>query len=47
LRITVEEAHRRGKKVAAHATTTEGIRNAITAGVDSIEHGDNLDRPVS
>jgi imidazolonepropionase-like amidohydrolase len=46
MRVVVEEAHRRGKKVAAHATTTEGIRNAITSGVDSIEHGDNLDRAL-
>lgn len=35
----VEEAHRAGHKVAAHATTPEGIANAINAGVDSIEHG--------
>jgi len=32
------------RKVAAHATTTEGIRNAILAGVDSIEHGHGADR---
>jgi imidazolonepropionase-like amidohydrolase len=31
-------------KVAAHATTPEGIKNAITAGVDSIEHGFGADR---
>ena len=37
--VVVEEAHKLGRKVAAHATTPEGIRNAITAGVDSIEHG--------
>jgi imidazolonepropionase-like amidohydrolase len=30
--------------VAAHATTPDGIRNAITAGVDSIEHGHGADR---
>lgn len=33
------EAHRRGRKVAAHALGTEGIRNAVRAGVDTIEHG--------
>jgi imidazolonepropionase-like amidohydrolase len=35
----VEEAHRTGRRVAAHACTVEGIRNAVNAGVDSIEHG--------
>ena len=39
MHVVVEEAHKLGRKVAAHATTAEGIRNAITAGVDSIEHG--------
>jgi imidazolonepropionase-like amidohydrolase len=42
--VIVEEAHKLGRKVAAHATTAEGIRNAITAGVDSIEHGHGADR---
>ena len=42
--VIVEEAHKAGRKVAAHATTVEGIRNAITAGVDSIEHGHGSDR---
>ena len=40
----VEEAHKQGLKVAAHATTPEGIKNAVTAGVDSIEHGHGADR---
>jgi imidazolonepropionase-like amidohydrolase len=44
MRVVVEEAHRQGLKVAAHATTPEGIKNAITAGVDSIEHGHRADR---
>ena len=40
----VEEAHRAGIKVAAHAHShTEGIKNCIRAGVDSIEHGFPLD----
>ena len=42
--VIVEEAHKLGRKVAAHATTVEGIRNAITAGVDSIEHGHGADK---
>ncbi len=35
----VEEAKNRGKRTAAHAQGTEGIKNALAAGVDSIEHG--------
>jgi len=42
--VIVEEAHKAGRTVAAHATTPEGIRNAVTAGVDSIEHGYRVDR---
>lgn len=34
----VEEAHRFGMLVAAHAHGVEGIRRALAAGVDSIEH---------
>ncbi len=44
IRVVVEEAHKQGLKVAAHATTVEGIKNAVTAGVDSIEHGHGIDR---
>ena len=44
IRVVVEEAHKQGRKVAAHAGTREGIRNAVTAGVDSIEHGHEADR---
>jgi imidazolonepropionase-like amidohydrolase len=36
----VEDAHRLGMKVAAHATDRTGIQTAIDAGVDSVEHGD-------
>jgi imidazolonepropionase-like amidohydrolase len=38
----VEEAHRIGKKVAAHAIGTDGIAAALKAGADTIEHGDGL-----
>src|SRR5437899_4538435 len=38
----VEEAHRIGKKVAAHAIGSDGISAALRAGVDTIEHGDGL-----
>jgi imidazolonepropionase-like amidohydrolase len=36
----VKAAHDAGRSVAAHATTAEGMRRAILAGVDTIEHGD-------
>lgn len=39
----VEITHRAGKKVMAHAEGTEGIKAAVRAGVDSIEHGTMLD----
>src|SRR5580693_882190 len=38
----VTEAHRIGKKVAAHAIGSDGIAAALRAGVDTIEHGDGL-----
>lgn len=40
LKLAVEIAHSAGVPVAAHATSTEGMRRAILAGVDTIEHGD-------
>jgi imidazolonepropionase-like amidohydrolase len=43
IRAAVEEAHRRGKKVAAHAQGPAAIANAVRAGVDSIEHGAWID----
>ncbi len=39
----VEVAHRAGKRVMAHAEGTAGIKAAVRAGVDSIEHGTILD----
>jgi imidazolonepropionase-like amidohydrolase len=36
----VRAAHASGTPVAAHATSVEGMRNAVMAGVDTIEHGD-------
>jgi imidazolonepropionase-like amidohydrolase len=39
LRTIVDEAHRAGLKVAAHAHGDGGIRAAIEAGIDCIEHG--------
>ncbi len=39
LRAIADEAHRAGLKVAAHAHGDQGIRAAIEAGIDCIEHG--------
>jgi imidazolonepropionase-like amidohydrolase len=39
----VDESHRRGLRVAAHAHGTEGIKAAIRAGVDSVEHASLID----
>ena len=39
LQVLVEAAHSLGRKVSAHATTAEGMRRAVQAGVDTIEHG--------
>jgi len=43
LAAAIDEAHRHGLRVAAHAIGTEGIKNALRAGIDSIEHGSLLD----
>jgi imidazolonepropionase-like amidohydrolase len=43
LKVAVEEAHAAGRKVAAHAHGAQGIKNAVAAGVDSIEHGSLID----
>ncbi len=39
----IDEAHQLGRKVAAHAHGTDGIKMAIRAGVDSVEHASLLD----
>ena len=43
MKAIVEEAHKLGRKVAAHAHGTSSIRDAILAGVDSIEHASLID----
>src|SRR6516225_7203312 len=43
LRAAIADAHRLGRKVAAHAHGAEGILWASEAGVDSIEHGSYID----
>jgi len=39
----VDEAHKKGHKVSCHAFGGEGLRNCLNAGVESIEHGVDLD----
>jgi imidazolonepropionase-like amidohydrolase len=39
----IDEAHAKGKKVAAHAHGATGAKRAVRAGIDSIEHGSFLD----
>jgi imidazolonepropionase-like amidohydrolase len=43
LRAGIAEAHVHGMRTAAHAIGTEGIKNALRAGIDSIEHGHLID----
>jgi imidazolonepropionase-like amidohydrolase len=43
MKAIVDEAHKLGRKVAAHAHGTESIKLAVQAGVNSIEHGSFLD----
>ncbi|HJP84510.1 MAG TPA: amidohydrolase family protein [Gemmatimonadaceae bacterium] len=43
MKALIEEANKLGRKVAAHAHGTEGIKLAVRAGVTSIEHGSFLD----
>ena len=43
MQAIVDESHTHGRRVAAHAHGNEGIKRAIIAGVDSIEHASFLD----
>lgn len=43
LKALVDEAHSHGRKVASHAHGASGIRHALEAGVDSIEHASFID----
>ena len=38
MRVAVAEAHHKGRTVSAHAEGPQGIKNAIAAGVDGVEH---------
>jgi imidazolonepropionase-like amidohydrolase len=43
MQAIVSEAHRLGRRVAAHAHGTQAIKDAILAGVDSVEHASLID----
>ncbi len=43
LRAGVEEAHKANRRTATHAQGRQGVLNALRAGIDSIEHGVDLD----
>ena len=47
MKTAVETAHATGRKVAAHAHGTQGIKDAVRAGVDSIEHGSLIDAEIA
>jgi imidazolonepropionase-like amidohydrolase len=46
MKALVDEAHRLGRRVAAHAMGREGIEASLKVGVDSIEHGFGLDEEM-
>ena len=46
MQAMVSEAHRLGRRVAAHAMGRDGIEASLKAGVDSIEHGYGLDEAM-
>lgn len=43
MKVMIEEAHKANRKTATHAQGLQGIKNALYAGIDSIEHGCYLD----
>ena len=47
MKAIVDEAHNHGMKVAAHAHGLEGIKTALLAGVDSIEHSSFINEEVT
>jgi imidazolonepropionase-like amidohydrolase len=47
VRRVVDEAHARGAKVTAHSTELDGARVGVEAGIDSMEHGFELDADVA
>lgn len=46
LTVICEEAHKAGRLVSTHAQGNTGIRNALAAGVDTVEHGFFMDQEI-
>jgi imidazolonepropionase-like amidohydrolase len=46
MRAMIETAHSMGRKIAAHAHGAAGIKDAVLAGVDSIEHGSEINAEI-
>lgn len=46
MKAAVDEAHKAGRRTATHAQGNQGIRNAMAAGLDTIEHGCYLDEEI-
>ena len=46
LTVMVDEAHRLARKVAGHAISREGIKAALDAGIDTVEHGCGFDETL-
>jgi imidazolonepropionase-like amidohydrolase len=46
LEVMVNEAHRLARKVAGHAISREGIKAALDAGIDTVEHGCGFDETL-
>jgi imidazolonepropionase-like amidohydrolase len=44
--VIVAEAHKRGKPVQTHATSSEGLRLAVEAGIDLIQHAEMMSRDL-
>lgn len=44
LKAATEETHKAGRKICTHCHSTQGIKNSVLAGIDSIEHATLLDR---
>ena len=45
-KVIVEEGHRRGKSVETHATSSEGLRLAVEAGIDLVQHPELMSRDM-
>lgn len=47
LRVIIDEAHRLGRRVTAHARAGQSVNDCIDAGIDWVQHADFMDRPTA